>query len=71
MDTAPDSNAPDTPTHHEQLIERLQPESDLEERLVRQMALCSVKLEYLIGLLAKAEERLRRVLASPQDEPSP
>ena len=58
-------------TQHEYWRERLQPESEMEERLVRQMTLCSVKLEHIEKLLAKAERQLHQVLESSQDEPSP
>ena len=45
MDAAPDSGMPEPYTQQEQLVARLQPESEPEERLVRQIALCSVKLD--------------------------
>jgi hypothetical protein len=68
MDAAPEPNAPEPYTQHEQLAARLQPESELEERLVRQIALCSVKLEYIETLLAKAEAQLHHMLEDPKDE---
>jgi hypothetical protein len=68
MDVEPESQAPEPYTQQEQLAARLQPESEPEERLVRQIALCSVKLEYIETLLAKAEEQLLRVLKDPKNE---
>ena len=59
---------PEPSTQQEQLVARLQPESEPEERLVRQIALCNVKLEHIETLLAKAEEQLHRVLADPKNE---
>ena len=71
MDTDPEPDMAVDQTQHEYWRERLQPESEMEERLVRQMALCSVKLEYIEKLLAKADGRLQQVLEASQDEPSP
>jgi hypothetical protein len=71
MDAEPEHNVPEPYTQQEQLLVRLQPESELEERLVRQIALCSVKLEHLETLLAKAAEQLRKVLEEPRDASSP
>ena len=68
MDVEPDPNAPEPCTQHDELATRLQPESESEERLVRQIALCSVKLEHIEALLAKAAEQLRQVLEDPKDE---
>ena len=68
MDAEPESQAPEPYTQQEQLAVRLQPESEFEERLVRQIALCTVKLEHIKTLLAKAEERLHRVLEESKDE---
>jgi hypothetical protein len=68
MDAEPEPTAPEPYTQHEQLAARLQPESEPEERLVRQIALCSVKLEYIETLLARAEEQLHHVLEDPKDE---
>jgi hypothetical protein len=68
MDAEPESQTPELYTQHEQLAARLQPESELEERLVRQIALCSIKLEHIDVLLAKAEEQLRRVLEDSKGE---
>jgi hypothetical protein len=39
MDAEPEHNVPEPYTQQEQLLVRLQPESELEERLVRQIAL--------------------------------
>jgi hypothetical protein len=71
MDAEPEHNVPEPYTQQEQLLVRLQPESELEERLVRQIALCSVKLEHMETLLAKAAEQLHKVLEEPRDAPSP
>jgi len=68
MDAAPDSGMPEPYTQQEQLAARLQPESEPEERLVRQIALCSVKLEHIATLLTKAEEQLQTVLEDSKDE---
>ena len=68
MDAEPESLAPEPYTQHEQLVVRLQPESELEERLVRQIVLCSVKLEHIEALLVRAAEQLRQVLEEPKDE---
>ena len=68
MDAAPDSGMPEPYTQQEQLASRLQPESEPEERLVRQIALCSVKLEHIETLLTKAEEQLQKVLEDSKDE---
>jgi hypothetical protein len=68
MDAEPEHNAPASYTPQEQLVARLQPESEPEEHLVHQIALCSVKLEHIETLLAKAEERLHKVLDDSQDE---
>lgn len=68
MDAAPEPGTPEPYTHQAQLVARLQPESEPEERLVRQIALCSVKLEYIETLLTKAEEQLQKVLEDSQDK---
>jgi hypothetical protein len=68
MDAAPDSGMLEPYTQQEQLAARLQPESEPEERLVRQIALCSVKLAHLATLLTRAGEQLRKVLEDSKDE---
>jgi hypothetical protein len=68
MDTEPAPQAPEPYTQQEQLAARLQPESGSEERLVRQIALCNVKLEHIEALLAKAKEQLHYVLEDPKNE---
>ena len=68
MDTELDPQAPEPYTRQEQLVARLQPESESEDRLVRQIALCNVKLEHIETLLAKAKEQLRHVLEAPKNE---
>ena len=67
MDAEPESQAPEPYTQQEQLAARLQPESEPEVRLVRQIALCNVKLEHIETLFAKAEEQLHRVLEDPKN----
>lgn len=68
MDTEPEPQVPEPYTQQEQLTARLQPESGSEERLVRQIALCNVKLEHIEALLAKAKEQLHYVLEDPKNE---
>jgi ribosomal protein L17 len=68
MDVEPEFNAFAPYTQHEQLVARLQPESESEERLVRQIVLCSVKLEHIETLLARAKEQLHHVLEDPKNE---
>jgi len=70
MDAESEPQAPEPYTQREQLAARLQPESEPEERLVRQLALCNVRLEHIEALLAKAEEQLHRVLEESKDERS-
>jgi hypothetical protein len=67
MDVEPEPNALEPYTLHEQLVARLQPESEPEERLVRQLALCNVKLEHIEALLAKAEEQVHHVIEAPRN----
>lgn len=66
MDAEPERHVPKPYTQQEQFVARLQPESELEERLVRQIALCSVKLTHIETLLAKATAQLHQALAEPQ-----
>jgi len=68
MDAAPEPHVPETYTQQEQLLARLQPETDIEERLVRQFVLCSTKLEHIEALLARAEKQLRNALTDARDE---
>ena len=68
MDVEPDPNALEPYTQHEQLVARLQPESESEERLVRQIVLCSVKLEHIETLLARAKAQVYHVLEDPKNE---
>jgi len=68
MDAELDPQAPQPYTQREQLAARLQPESESEERLVRQIALCNVKLEHIETLLAKAKAQLYHVLETPKNE---
>ena len=70
MHAEPEHNVPETDTQQEEFVARLQPESELEERLVRQIALCSHKLEYIEALLAKAEAQLHKVITSSKNEPA-
>ena len=68
MDAAPEPHVPETDTQQEQLLARLQPETDIEERLVRQLALCSAKLEHIEALLGRAAKQLRNALTDARDE---
>lgn len=68
MDAEREPQVPEPYTQQEQLAARLQPESESEERLVRQIVLCNVKLEHIETLLAKAKEQLRHVLETPKNE---
>jgi len=71
MDAEPESPVPATYAQQEQLLARLQPETDIEERLVRQIALCSTKLEHIEALLARAERQLRKALTDAKEGLSP
>jgi len=68
MDAEPEPQVPETYTQQEELLARLQPETDIEERLVRQLALCSAKLEHIEALLTRAEKQLRHALADARNE---
>jgi hypothetical protein len=68
MDAEPQPHVPETYSQQEQLLARLQPETDIEERLVRQLALCSTKLEHIEALLDRAEKQLRNALTDAKDE---
>ena len=68
MDAEPESPIPEPYTQQELLVARLQPESESEERLVRQIALCNVTLEHIETLLARAKEQLYHVLEDPKNE---
>ena len=70
MDAELESSTPEPDSQHEQLVARLQPESEPEERLVRQIALCSVRLEYIEALLVRAQEQLHQVLDDRKGEQS-
>lgn len=70
MDMESDPNLASGYTQQEQLVTRLSPETELEERLTRQIAFCSTKLEHLEVLLETAQERLQRVLNDRTDEPT-
>jgi len=67
MDAEPEHHIPEPYTQQEQLFARLQPESELEERLVRHIVLCSIKLEHLETFLATAKEQLHKVLDESRD----
>jgi len=71
MDAEREYSGPETHTPQEQFLVRLQPETDIEERLVRQLALCSMKLEHIEALLARAQQQLRNTLTDAKDELSP
>jgi len=68
MDATPEHNMSKHYTQQELLVARLQPESEFEERLVRQIVLCSTKLEHIEALLARAEKQLRNALTDARDE---
>jgi hypothetical protein len=67
MDAEPEPPVPETDAQQEQLLARLQPETDIEERLVRQLALCSAKLEHIEALLGRAAKQLRNALTDTKD----
>ena len=71
MDAEPEPHVPETDTQQEDLLARLQPETDIEERLVRQIVLCSAKLEHIEALLTRAEKQLRHALTEARDERFP
>ena len=71
MDAEPEPHVPETDTQQEDLLARLQPETDIEERLVRQSVLCSAKLEHIEALLTRAEKQLRHALTDARDELTP
>lgn len=64
----PESNLADGYTQQEQLVARLSPETEIEERLTRQIAFCSTKLEHIEALLGKAKERVRNMHTDLTDE---
>jgi len=68
MDAEPEPHVPETYPQQDELLARLQPETDIEERLVRQLALCSAKLEHIEALLTRAEKQLRHALADARNE---
>ena len=68
MDAEPQPPAPEPYTQQELLVARLQPESESEERLVRQLVLCNVKLEHIETLLARAKAQVYHVLEDPKNE---
>ena len=70
MDAESEPHVPETYPQQEQLLARLQPETDIEERLVRQIALCNAKLERIEVLLTRAEKQLRQALTDVMDERS-
>lgn len=70
MHAEPESRDSETATQQEQLFARLQPESELEERLVRQIALCRSTLAYIEALLHQAAAQLHTVTAEPKDAPA-
>ena len=69
MDTESESNVPEIDARQEQLFTRLQPESELEERLVQQIALCNARLEHLEAVLVKARQQLHTVTEEPRGVP--
>jgi hypothetical protein len=71
MDAEPEPDVPEAYSQQEQRLAHFQPETDIEERLVRQIALCSAKLEHIEVLLTRAEKQLRHALTDARDERSP
>ena len=66
---------PDMPSEYtqnqERLLNRLQPESEAEERLVRQIIVCNYKLERLRDRLTKAWCQLNKVYDELKHDPLP
>ena len=71
MDVEPEPSVSEPYTQQELLVARLQPETDIEERLVRQLVLCSTKLGHIEALLTRAEQQLRHALTDAKDKLSP
>jgi len=71
MDAESEPPVPEPYPQQEQFLVRLQPETDIEERLVRQLTLCSTKLEHIEALLARAEKQLYNTLTDARDGLSP
>ena len=63
---------PDMPSmyiqHQERLVSRLQPDSEFEERLVRQLVLCHYKLEQIQDRLTRAWCQLNKVYGELKQE---
>ena len=55
----------------ERIFSRLLPESELEERVARQIAVCSYKLEQIENRLTKAWGQLNKVCEDLKYEPHP
>ena len=68
MDMESEANFADGYTQQEQLVARLSPETEIEERLTRQIAFCSTKLEHIEALLGKAKERVHNLQSDLTDE---
>ena len=70
MDMESTPNLSEGYTQQEQLVARLSPDTEMEERLTRQLAFCRTKLEHLEALLDKAKEQVRHALSGLKDEPA-
>jgi hypothetical protein len=57
--------------NQERLFNRLQPESEFEERLVRKIIVCSYKLEQIQNRLTKAWCQLNKVYDELKHDPLP
>ena len=68
MDMESEANFADGYTQQEQLVARLSPETEIEERLTRQIAFCSTKLEHIEALLSKAKERVHNMQSDLTDD---
>ncbi|MGE3541340.1 MAG: hypothetical protein AB7N91_28390 [Candidatus Tectimicrobiota bacterium] len=49
---------------------RLSPDTEMEERLTRQLAFCRTQLEHIEGLLGNATARVQQALHERKDEPA-
>lgn len=68
MESAP--NLSEGYTQQEQLMARLSPDTEMEERLTRQLAFCRTQLEHIEGLLGNATARVQQALHERKDEPA-
>jgi glucan phosphorylase len=71
MDATPEGNAPQESTQRqEQLFARLQPASELEERVAQQIVSCSIKLEQIEQRLTIAWSQLQKIYEDINQQPS-